>query len=416
MFRSFTCLSIGLLSLTISAQDCSTNTYVDPLFAVEVEHDVLYGTAERFDGGTAELRMDIHRPIGDGGNERPLLVAIHGGAFMSGDRSDMSEVCNWYAARGYVAATVSYRLGFRPPEALPNPYAYDEAEVLRASYRAQQDVKGAIRFLRARHALDNSSTENVFVYGVSAGGITGMHVAYATNEAERPVASGAIGPVEYLAQQFPRPDLGPVEGSLNLGEYDATVKACVSYFGALLDTALIGSIDDPALFTYHQTGDPIVGCGHQQALWGAPLGIGTNYPWLFGSCAIDPRMQHLGFTADRYEFHPYEGTAHDIHDIPLVDGWAAAFLARQFCGPTAAVAGTSLPTQLNIFPNPANDRITVSGALEQPLFLRLMDLHGRPVRSVLGARMALAGVAEGIYLLEVESHGTRRVERVVIAR
>lgn len=121
-----------------SAQDCMID-YISQ-FAVEVEENVLYGTAERSDGVTDLLRMNIHRLVTVG--DRPLLIAVHGGAFISGDRSDMDELCDRYAARGYVAASVSYRLGFHPPLGLPTLYAHDEAEVLRASYRAQQDVKG----------------------------------------------------------------------------------------------------------------------------------------------------------------------------------------------------------------------------------------------------------------------------------
>lgn len=399
--------------LSAGAQDCNTIDHVTRQFDVNAEYDVLYGTAVRFDGGTDSLWMNIHKPIGDGSTERPLLVAIHGGAFISGDRSEMDELCRWYAERGYVAATVSYRLGFHGMGLLAPPFAYDAAEVIRSAYRAQQDVKGAIRFLRSRQAEDSTSTDNVFVCGVSAGGIAALHATYATGTDERPPSCGAIEAVNHILNVYPRPDLGPIEGDLNPGP-SSSVKACVSYFGAVLDTALIGSVEDPALFTYHQTGDPVVGCGHQQALWGMPLGVGANYPWLFGSCAIDPHMQQLGFGADRYEFHPHVGTGHSIHDIELVDGWAAQFLAGQFCGTTSIVTEDLTGTDVTVHPNPAQDRITVRSG-DPVLGLRLMDLRGSLVAEGTGSTLDVRALTEGLYLLRVTTQASNGTVRVRIA-
>lgn len=408
-------LPLLYLPTVLQAQDCDTVDLITPQFSVEVEEDVLYGTAILYNGEVDSLYMNIHRPVGDGMSERPLLIAIHGGAFMSGDREDMDELCGWYAARGYVAATVSYRLGLHPPAILPNPYAYDEAEPVRAAYRAQQDVSGAIRFLRARHEVDRSSLENVFLYGVSAGGIAAMHVAYATEENDKPAACAALDVVDHGTAQYPRPDLGPVAGLLNLNGYDARVKACVSHLGALLDTALVGSVDEPALFTYHQTGDPIVGCGHERGLWGAPLGIGANYPLLFGSCAIDPRMRNLGFGEDRYEFHPYTGSEHGIHDILLVDGLAAAFLARQSCSPTTATNETEAIADILTYPSPASDLITVRHGLSGTTTLQLLTMDGRTLSRAVGTTLAVGDVAAGSYLLNIRAGGQQWVRHVVVA-
>ncbi|MCC6542109.1 MAG: alpha/beta hydrolase fold domain-containing protein [Flavobacteriales bacterium] len=391
------CCAIPLLAV---GQDCPFD-YVTRQFDVRVDTGVYYGTATRYDGGTDSLKMNIYKPVGDGIAARPLLVAIHGGAFLGGHRDDMNEICSWYAERGYVAVTVSYRLGFYPPAALPSPFAYDQADVVRAAYRAQQDVKGAIRYLRGRAAADSSDTDNISVMGVSAGAITALHVAYATEESDKPASCGAIGPVVHGQDQYPRPDLGPMSGELHPGASSA-VNACVSYFGAVLDTAVIADASEPALFTYHQTQDPIVGCGYQQALWGMPFGVSGNYPWLFGSCAMDPHMQALGFTSDRYEFHPYEGNAHDIHDLPLVDGWTAVFLARQFCPSEAGlIDGRTAPAPV-IYPNPADDRLLVSAEGGLP-FLSLYTSDGRLAARTKGNGMAVGHLAPGHYLLEVRT-------------
>ncbi|MGV3636845.1 MAG: alpha/beta hydrolase fold domain-containing protein [Flavobacteriales bacterium] len=393
------------------AQNCSYD-YTTRQFDVQVESGILYGVAQRFNGGTDSLRLNLYKPIGDGITQRPLFIAVHGGAFIGGDRNELNELCRWYAERGYVAATVSYRLGFYAPPILSNPYAYDQAEVIRAAYRAQQDVKGAIRFLRARSVVDSTDVDNVSICGVSAGAITAMHVAYATADIEKPEACNAIAAVNHILVQYARPDLGPIDGELNPGP-SAAVNACVAYFGGILDTAMIDGATDPALFTYHQTGDPVVGCGYQQALWGVPLGLGANYPWLFGSCALDPHMQQLGYGPDRYEFHPHTGNAHDIHDLPLVDGWAAEFLARQFCDPTTTVAAERT-MEVRIHPNPAQDRIQVDIPGEHVIDLTLMDPAGRSLRTVRGHTMDLSGLAGGVHLLRINGASGSVVRRVII--
>lgn len=392
-------------------QNC-TYDYITRQFDVAVENDILYGVAERFDGGTDSLRLNLFKPVGDGVTQRPLFVAVHGGAFIGGNRNEMNELCRWYAERGYVAATISYRLGFYAPPILSTPYAYDQAEVIRAAYRAQQDVKGAIRFLLARSEQDSTDVENVSICGVSAGAITAMHVAYATADMEKPAACNGTSPVNHILVQYPRPDLGPIDGTLNTGT-SAAVNACVAYFGGILDTAMIDAPTDAALFTYHQTGDPVVGCNYQQALWGLPLGLGANYPWLFGSCALDPYIQQLGYTADRYEFHPHTGNAHDIHDLPLVDGWAAEFLARQFCDQTTSVAPIHA-VEVRVHPNPARERIMVEVPGTGSAKLTLTDPAGRLVRTTVGNRVDVADLPEGLYFLRVDAASNSTTRQVMV--
>ena len=79
--------------------------------------------------------------------------------------------------------------------------------------------------------------------------------------------------------------------------------------------------------------------------------------------AIDPHMQQLGFDTDRYEFHPYTGAEHDIHDIPLVDGWAAEFLARQFCGGNTSIAGGTQTAEAIVIQRGGNLEVVSAGEL-----------------------------------------------------
>lgn len=405
-------------------QNCTLN-YVDKQFGVLQERDVFYGTDTLFNGGIDSLRMNIFKPIGDNQTQRPILVAVHGGAWISGHRNDLDSLCYWYAQRGYVAATISYRLGIYGPWPFEPPFAYDQAEVIRASFRASQDLNGAIRYLKGRAAQDSSDMDQVYLAGFSAGAITAMHSAYRTDESERPGACGAIAPVSQLFVQYPRPDLGPVAGKLHNNGLNAQVKGVAAFFGAILDTAFIASPDDPALYLYHQTGDPVVGCGHQQLLWGLPLGVGANYPWMHGSCSIDPHIQHLGFDSTHYQFYLHQGPNHDVHDIYLMDNLVAVFFSKLLCPPTGTaseeLSGHHKVFTIKTYPNPASTLVHITFEPEAGISrLKLLDLAGKTLLQRLvgpaetDVTLPLTNISAGFYILQAESQGKVYTQKLVL--
>ena len=56
-------------------------------------------------------------------------------------------------------------------------YPADTAEVYRALYRAMQDTKTAMRFLKARSAQDSTNRDAVYIVGESAGAFTALQAA-----------------------------------------------------------------------------------------------------------------------------------------------------------------------------------------------------------------------------------------------
>ncbi|MBK6775268.1 MAG: alpha/beta hydrolase [Flavobacteriales bacterium] len=327
-------LSVLLLSISIplhsTAQDCSVD-FVAQRFRTTVERNVEYTKALNYRGVMDTLRMNVWKPVNDGLTERPVIIFAHGGGFMGGHRNTLDSLCRTWASRGYVAATISYRLGFFAPWPKRMPYTYDRAEVVRAACRATMDMRTAIRFLKGRAAKDRSSTEDFFVGGFSAGGITALHATFMDKVEEIPVECGEMGMVYEKLSSFQRPDLGVKKSEMDPSAGDASVKACLSFFGALLDTKYVDDEDGPALFTYHQVGDPVVGCGEQPALWGLRLEMSTNYPKLHGACDIDDRADELELHADRYQAYIHQGPDHAVHDGATIDSLAAVFLAQQIC-------------------------------------------------------------------------------------
>ncbi len=98
------------------------------------------------------LQLNLARPKHLTG-ALPAVLCIHGGGFRAGHRDGNNALCLKLAQRGFVAATVSYRLA--PKYQFP---------------AAVHDVKAAVRWLRANAAKYQIDPERIGVTGDSAGG------------------------------------------------------------------------------------------------------------------------------------------------------------------------------------------------------------------------------------------------------
>jgi len=110
---------------------------------ITFEKQVAYNAGSR-------LTMDIARPKATG--SYPAVIAIHGGGFSSGDRASYTPLVLRLAQHGYVAVSVDYRLA--PGSQFP---------------AAVQDVKTAVRFLRANAPKYSVDPDRVAALGDSAG-------------------------------------------------------------------------------------------------------------------------------------------------------------------------------------------------------------------------------------------------------
>ncbi len=109
--------------------------------------------------GFRPLIIDVYTPPAGTGSVHPLIVEVHGGGWMGGHTRQSGAFENFptvlasLAARGYVVASVEYRLS---------------GEV--RSPLQVQDVKAAIKWLRANAAKYGIDKERVGIWGGSAGG------------------------------------------------------------------------------------------------------------------------------------------------------------------------------------------------------------------------------------------------------
>ena len=134
---------------------CSGVLFAQQTNKPSIPDNVIWEPAIEYAPGAAKsesLKMDIVRPRGA---QRPLpaVVCIHGGGFRAGTRDGYLPLCIKLAQRGYVAATISYRLS--PASQFPAPV---------------HDAKAAVRWLRANATQLGIDPERIGVTGGSAGG------------------------------------------------------------------------------------------------------------------------------------------------------------------------------------------------------------------------------------------------------
>ena len=125
----------------------------------DVVRDISYGPHERH-------RLDILRPRNPVSDAMPVLVFIHGGAFVRGNKSDgiiFDNVLNYFVSRGVLGINATYRLA---PEH-PWPAGAD-------------DIREVVRWIRENAVEHGGDPNRIFLMGHSAGA---AHVAtYAFNE------------------------------------------------------------------------------------------------------------------------------------------------------------------------------------------------------------------------------------------
>ena len=134
--------------LTLTFISALTSAQCNGRYQTEIFSSVTKTTVNYSDVYTDNAhKMDIYTPDGDTEINRPLILFMHGGSFSAGDKADVDcqDFCTAFAKKGYVTASVNYRL-VSPLNILSFLLNHDEQyeEVLKATV----DIKAAIRYFR----------------------------------------------------------------------------------------------------------------------------------------------------------------------------------------------------------------------------------------------------------------------------
>lgn len=218
---------------------------------IVVEKDVVYGT-----GGSRQLKLDLARPE-QSDVALPALIFIHGGGWTGGDRKMYEGEIERAAKHGYVAATITYRLT-DPDKVSHKPRNPFPAQI--------EDVKCAIRWLRANAEKYHVDPNRIGVTGGSAGGhlsllagVTGQSNQFDGNGGNPGVSSQVQAVVNFFGptdlphlHASSKPAAGVVELLLN----GPPEKSPELYKAASPITYV--SKDAPPTLTIHGTADPVV--------------------------------------------------------------------------------------------------------------------------------------------------------------
>lgn len=141
---------------------------VDPMKKIDVEGDWTGGKTYRgvrYSDVSESDYLNLYVPDTDA--PAPLIVAVHGGGFVLNDcESRQAQLFyDYFRDHGYAVATVNYRLA-------------QEATFP----AAVQDVKCAVRFLRANASTYGYNADEIAIWGESAGGYLAVITSVTTDE------------------------------------------------------------------------------------------------------------------------------------------------------------------------------------------------------------------------------------------
>jgi hypothetical protein len=435
---------IGMIGLLLSGVYSSlfAQKWVDESYQINTKKNIPYGVARNFAGREDTLHFDISYPVDDTVPEcgRPLLIAVHGGAFIRGSRTDGLPVY-WresFARRGYTTASVQYRLGVFPEDRYINCNVdailntewncsnfTDTLEWFRAIYRAQQDVKGCIRYLVNHKDEYQINPQQIYLIGESAGAYTVLNVGFLDDPSEKLWMNGAIdsvprpnnlyenrcllnpglsGPIDQM--DLSRPDLGGIDGDLNPDAEAPRIKGVAGFYGGIVQDIFSKTSNSsvPILYLFHQPADLIVPFNYGLILAGindffaGSFGCQqvVNRPFTLGSKGIMSLIDSLhsenkivpqtithftnNYATAWEQFLDPSKTGHAVQDYRGTANEVAAFFAPHITegGCTNAIR-KPVQNTITIFPNPASDVINIDVGNTGHYLLRIFDCMGRMV-------------------------------------
>ena len=192
--------------------------------------------------------MDVYFP--EAGGPWPALVYVHGGAWMHGDKSEAMMFARGMTAQGYLVVSLNYRL---------YPAGRYPAMI--------QDVKCAIRSLRAHAEEYNLDPNRIGAVGVSAGGHlvsllgtsdqgAGTDVGEYLDQSSRVQAVVAMAPVTDLRRHFPNADIELMR-QVGFGEDNILEASPITHV----------TPDDPPFLLIHGDRDELVPVEQSQLMY-----------------------------------------------------------------------------------------------------------------------------------------------------
>ncbi len=272
------------------------------------EKNGIYGQNVNYYGEMQDLPFIFKAPplASDTLKKRPFVIFIHGGGFVGGSYDDDTAILavEYFAQRGYAAATMEYRLGWNTGGKVPDDCVGDTTSMAEAVYRSDQDLQAALRYFTANAGEYGIDPDQIFIFGSSAGNVAATATTFMTQDDFNAVLPDAVN------------TLGALSTSSNSLRNSYNIQALLTKNGfALFNKDYISLENCKPIFFMQGTDDEVL-----------PFSQGTPYycpyyPVSYGSDIVKTILESYKFPYTQYA---EIGGLHKV-DYPL------EFAVNQMC-------------------------------------------------------------------------------------
>lgn len=407
---------LSVFSLQVSSQidHCIQDRYAQTAMfdSTEIEQSVYtYSIEERWPSNVMDtLELEVFKPSSSADNlsKRPFILMIHGGSFLAGNRHEMDYFSIEMARRGFVTATIDYRLGWNCSPSSAATVCFEcgnEAAKLRISvYRAVQDTRAALNYIIENADQFGIDTSQIFLQGTSAGAITALQTAFMDQTEANTYCANCVSELGQLNES----GLTPV--------HPFTIKGVVNNCGAVNALGIMDNHEIPVVgfhdewdCTVPYQGGNVLGC----------LGC-TAFQYVSGSDAIRSKLNTEGVC---YGMNRVMATLnHCSYPSNAIIGKASCFIKNILCGTCTSYITTSIwdipdctdgttsmgvneenKNEIELSPNPTSGTLQIDSKNVLKL-IEVFAISGELVQSISGnvQSIDLSNIRTGTYLVKVK--------------
>lgn len=329
--------------------------YLEDMFPSLITHkDIEYGQNLDSKGILTSLLLDVYEPEEDTLSLRPLIIFVHGGSFVGGDRrdQDIDKAAQYFAKKGYVTANIEYRVE-QTNFITPFLNFADKNNFYKAIVRVVHDVNASIRYFKKQASEHGNiyriDTNQIILYGSSAGAIACLHSIYLDNLEEASVDFKN----NFLA-------LGGLEGNSGNNGYTSknTIKAIVSCSGAMDNLNYMNNNLNVKYIGFHHSVDLSVPYDK-----GCFVTVACHLNQFYGGKQIAQKLKNTSAVHEFYTFnklgHPADAVSNTVDRSFLLEK-ATLFLHNNVvCNDQLTSIQKNNYQTLKLFPNPASNYFSI---------------------------------------------------------
>ena len=389
---------ISLIILSSNLYSQCNGRYQDEIFS-SISVNTVYYSDVYFDNSH---QMDIYFPDNDTLTERPVVIYLFGGAYITGSKNntDCVDFCNYFAKRGYVAIAANYRLSNNPIL-----FSLDQQQQYSTVLKAMADLKSLIRYIKKDYVQSNIlkiDTNSIFAGGYSAGAVTAIHSAYVDDITDLP-----LSPVN--VQSIANNIGGSLEGDAGNIGYSSNFTGVFSYAGGINDLNWIDPDDEP-IYAVHGTNDNVVNfnCGPAFNLITALdlCGLGDMSTTLATHGLIFDELVLNG--TDHY--WPVNGLGNSNFSTALEN--TKNFLFNLLpCN--NSLGQLSNIVNINVYPNPTTSNLHIELSNNIVPVVNIYDLYGNKLDMQKSNNISLFNYSSGTYFLEILTKNSSIFKKII---